>query len=90
MAAIGPDAESLVENDRNRGALGKDCALNRLIRKGGVAWFSSGWITPRTRRSNIGEDYAGAGRHGMISPEKPKVVVLNHPEHGEMEVTLTK
>ena len=79
----------LVEDDRNRGALGKDCALNRLIRKGGCV-FLLGWITPRTRRSNIGEDYAGAGRHGMISPEKPKGVILNHPEHGEMEVTLTE
>ena len=26
----------------------------------------------------------------MFSPEKPKVVVLNHPEHGEMEITLTE
>ena len=39
--------------------------------------------------SIIGEDSAGADRHGMFSPEKPKVVVLNHPEHGEMD-TLTE
>ena len=39
---------------------------------------------------HIGEDYAGADRLGMISPEKPKGVVLNHPEDGEMEVTLTE
>ncbi len=39
---------------------------------------------------HIGEDYAGADRHGRFSPEKPEVVVLNHPEHGEMEITLTE
>ena len=39
---------------------------------------------------HIGEDYAGADRHKSISPDNPKVVVLNHPERGEVKVTLTE
>ncbi len=89
VTEIGPDAESLVEDDRNRGALGKDCALNRLIRKGGCV-FLLGVDHTSNSAIHIGEDYAGADRLGMISPEKPKVVILNHPEDGEMEVTLTE
>ena len=89
VTAIGPDAESLVEDDLNRGALGRDCALDRLIRKGGYV-FLLGVDHTSNSAIHIGEDYAGADRHGMFSPENPKVVVLNHPEHGEMEVTLTE
>jgi aminoglycoside 3-N-acetyltransferase len=89
VTAIGPDAESLVEDDLNRGALGRDCALDRLIRKGGYI-FLLGVSHSSNSSIHIGEDYAGADRHGRFSPEKPEVVVLNHPEHGEMEITLTE
>ena len=82
VTAIGPDAESLVADDLNRGALGKGCALDRLIKKGGNI-FLLGVSQSSNSAIHIGEDYAGADRHGMFSPEKPKVVVLNHPEHGE-------
>ncbi len=89
VTAIGPDAQSLVEDDLNRGALGKDCALDRLIRKGGYI-FLLGVDHTSNSSIHIGEDYAGADRHGRFSPEKPEVVVLNHPEHGEMDITLTE
>ena len=32
---------------------------------------------------HIGKVYAGADRHGMFSPENPKVVVLNHRAWGD-------
>lgn len=89
VTAIGPDADSLVEDDLNRGALGRGCALDRLIRKGGYV-FLLGVDHTSNSAIHIGEDYAGADRHGMFSPENPKVVVLNHPEHGEMKITLTE
>jgi aminoglycoside 3-N-acetyltransferase len=86
--AIGPDAESLVD-DLDRGALGKDCALDRLCKKGGYVLLL-GVDQKSNSTIHVGEDYAGDDRHKSISPEKPKVVILNHPEHGEMEVTLTE
>ena len=89
VTAIGPDAESLVEDDLKRGALGKDCALDRLIKKGGYI-FLLGVSHSSNSSIHIGEDYAGADRHGRFSPEEPEVVVLNHPEHGEMDITLTE
>ncbi len=89
VTAIGPDAGSLVEADLNRGALGKGCALDRLLKKGGYI-FLLGVDHTSNSSIHIGEDYAGADRHGRFSPEKPEVVVLNHPEHGEMDITLTE
>ena len=89
VTAIGPDAESLVEDDLERGALGRDCALDRLIKKGGYI-FLLGVSQSSNSSIHIGEDYAGADRHGRFSPETPGVVVLNHPEHGEMEIRLTE
>ena len=83
VTAIGPDAESLVEDDLNRGA------LDRLIKRWGYI-FLLGVSHSSNSAIHIGEDYAGADRHGMFSPENPKVVILNHPEHGEMEITLTE
>ena len=38
---------------------------------------------------HVGEDYAGDYRHKHISPDRPKRIVLNHPENGEVEVVLT-
>ena len=89
VTAIGSDAESLVEDDLNRGALGRDCALDNLIKKGGYV-FLLGVGHTSSSAIHIGEDYACADRHGAISPENPKVVILNHPEHGKMEITLTR
>ena len=87
--AIGPDAESLFADDENRGALGRDCALDRLMKKGGYV-FLLGVDHKANSTIHIGEDYAGDNRHAAISPEKPKVVMVNHPERGEEEVTLTE
>ena len=86
--AIGPDAKNLVD-DLDRGALGRDCALDRLCKKGGYVLLL-GVDQKSNSTIHIGEDYAGDDRHKSISPENPKVVILNHPEHGEMEVTLTE
>ena len=86
--AIGPDAESLVD-DLDRGALGRDCALDRLCKKGGYVLLL-GVDHKANSTIHIGEDYAGADRHKSISPEHPKVVILNHPERGEVKVTLTE
>ena len=89
VTVIGADAEELVEDDLDRGALGRDCALDRLIKKGGYVLLLG--VDHRTNSSiHIGEDYAGDNRQKSISPENPKVVVLNHPQRGEQEVTLTE
>ncbi len=89
VTAIGPDAGDLVKDDLERGALGKDCALDRLICRGGLV-FLLGVGHEANSAIHIGEDYAGDDRRRKISPENPKVVILNHPERGEMEVTLTE
>ena len=89
VTAIGPDARDLVKDDLDRGALGKDCALDRLIKKGGYV-FLLGVDHKANSAIHIGEDHAGDDRHASISPEKPKVVMLNHPEQGEVEVALTE
>jgi aminoglycoside 3-N-acetyltransferase len=86
--AIGPDAERLVD-DGDRGALGRDCALDRLCKKGGYVLLL-GVDHKSNSTIHIGEDYAGDDRQKAISPENPKVVILNHPEKGEVEVTLTE
>jgi len=89
LTAIGPDAVDLLKDDLERGALGRDCGLDRLIKKGGYVLLLG--VDHKANSSiHVGEDYAGDDRHKSISPEKPKVVILNHPEHGEMEVTLTE
>ena len=87
-AVIGADAGQLVEDDLERGALGKDCALDRLAKKGG--WIFLLGVDHKVNSTiHIGEDYAGDDRHTRMSPENPKRVILNHPERGEMEVLLT-
>ena len=86
--AIGPDAENLVD-DGDRSALGRDCALDRLCKKGGYV-FLLGVDHNSNSTIHIGEDYAGNNRQKAISPENPKVVILNHPENGEMEVVMTE
>lgn len=87
--ALGPDAEELMRDDLDRGALGRDCALDRLIKKGGYI-FLLGVDQKSNSSIHIGEDYAGDDRHKAISPENPKIVILNHPERGEQKVTLTE
>ncbi|MEC8992000.1 MAG: AAC(3) family N-acetyltransferase [Candidatus Latescibacterota bacterium] len=89
VTVVGPDAEDLVEDDLDRGALGRDSALDRLIKKGGHVFLLG--VDHRANSSiHIGEDYAGDDRQASISPDHPKVVVLNHPQRGEEEVTLTE
>lgn len=89
VTVIGPDAEALVRDDLERGALGKDCAVDRLARRGG--WVLLLGVDHQANSTiHIGEDYAGdPDRHKHWSPENPKRVILNHPEHGEIEVLLT-
>ncbi len=89
VAVIGPDAEALIRDDLERGALGRDCALDRLARKGG--WVLLLGVDHQVNSTiHIGEDYAGdPDRHARFSPQNPKAVILNHPERGEMEVLLT-
>ena len=89
VTVVGPDAEDLVEDDLDRGALGRDSALDRLIKKGAHVFLLG--VDHRANSSiHIGEDYAGDDRQASISPDHPKVVVLNHPQRGEEEVTLTE
>ncbi len=89
VTVIGPDAEELVCDDLERGALGRDCAVDRLARKGG--WiFLLGVDHQANSTIHVGEDYAGdPDRHKRWNPENPKRVILKHPERGEMEVLLT-
>ncbi len=89
LTAIGPDADELLKDDLERGALGRDCGLDRLIKKGGYV-FLLGVDHKSNSSIHIGEDYAGDDRHKAISPENPKVVVFNHPDTGEEEITLTE
>ena len=90
VAVIGPDAESLVEGDVECGALGRDCALDRL-RKGGGYVFLLGVSQEYNSTIHIGEDYGGDNRTlGIFNPENPKIVILNHPEQGEIEVPLSE
>lgn len=89
VTAIGVDAEELLEGDLDRGALGRDCGLDRLIKKGGYV-FLLGVGHKSNSSIHIGEDYAGDDRQNRISPENPKLVILNHPERGEEEITLTE
>ena len=89
VTAIGPDAEELIRDDLERGALAEDCALDRLAKKGGWV-FLLGVDHKVNSIIHIGEAYAGdPDRHSHWSPKNPKRVILNHPEHGEMEVLLT-
>jgi aminoglycoside 3-N-acetyltransferase len=89
LTAIGPDAVDLLKDDLERGALGRDCGLDRLIKKGGYVLLLG--VDHKANSSiHVGEDYAGDDRHKAISPENPKVVAFNHPERGEEEVTLTE
>ncbi len=89
VAVIGPDAEALVCDDLELGALGRGCAVDRLARKGG--WVFLLGVDHRANSTiHVGEDYAGdPGRHKHWSPENPKRVILNHPERGEIEVLIT-
>ena len=89
LTAIGPDADDLLKDDLDRGALGRDCGLDRLIEKGGYV-FLLGVGHKSNSAVHIGEDYAGADRHAALSPENPKIVALNHPDRGEVEITLTE
>ena len=89
LTAIGPDAHELLKDDLERGALGRDCGLDRLIKKGGYV-FLLGVDHKSNSSIHIGEDYAGDDRHKAISPENPKVVMFNHPDTGEEEITLTE
>ena len=90
VAVIGPDAESLVEGDVECGALGRDCALDRLRKSGGYV-FLLGVSQEYNSTIHIGEDYGGDNRTlGIFNPENPKIVILNHPEQGEIEVPLTE
>ena len=89
VTAIGRDAEELVADDLERGPLGKDCALDRLAKKGGKV-FLLGVSHQVNSTIHVGEDYAGdPDRHKRWSPENPKQVILNHPERGEMVVLIT-
>ncbi len=87
--AIGPDAEELVGDDLERGALAEDCALDRLAKKGGWV-FLLGVDHQVNSTIHVGEAYAGDQyRHAGFSPDNPKKVILNHPQQGETEVLLT-
>jgi aminoglycoside 3-N-acetyltransferase len=89
VAAIGTDAKELVAGAEGERALGKGCALDRLIRKGGKV-FLLGVDHRANSAIHIGEDYASdPGRHKRFSPEHPGRVTMNHPEKGEIEVLLT-
>ena len=89
VTVIGPDAEELLADDVNCGALGKGCALDRLARKGGRILL----LGVNHKANSIihgGEDYAGdPDRTRRWSPENPKRVIVKHPERGEEEVLLT-
>ena len=88
VTAIGPEAKELVKGDLERGALGRDCALDRLIKRDGLV-FLLGVGHEANSAIHIGEDYAGDNRHKSISPDRPKRVILKHPDEGEIEVVLT-
>ena len=90
VAVIGPDADSLVEGDVKEGALGRNCALDRLRKAGGWV-FLLGVSQKFNSTIHIGEDYGGDNRTlGIFNPENPKIVILNHPQQGGIEVPLTE
>jgi len=90
VTAIGPEAEELVGDDLERGALGRDCALDKLAQRGGCV-FLLGVDHIVNSTIHIGEDYGGDNRQrGSFTPENPKIVILNHPERGEIEIPLTE
>ncbi|MCZ6678816.1 MAG: AAC(3) family N-acetyltransferase [Candidatus Poribacteria bacterium] len=89
VTVIGPEATNLVCDDLQRGPLGVDCALDRLAQRGG--WILLLGVDHQTNSTiHLGEAYAGdPDRHSKWSPGNPKQVILNHPDHGEMEVLIT-
>ena len=88
VTAIGPEAHELVEDDLERGPLGTDSALDRLATRGGSV-FLLGVDHQVNSTIHVGEDYAGdPDRLKQWNPENPKRVILNHPEHGEIEVLI--
>ena len=89
VAAIGAEAESLVTGDEHAPALGKGCALHKLMEEGGKV-FLLGVSNKANSAIHIGEHVAGdPDRHKRFSPERPGRVTLNHPEKGEVEILLT-
>ncbi len=90
VTVIGPDAEGLVDGDLARGALGRNCALDKLAKAGGWV-FLLGVTQDSNSTIHIGEDYGGDDRTlGIFNPENPKIVILKHPEQCEIEVALTE
>jgi aminoglycoside 3-N-acetyltransferase len=88
VTVIGPDTEVLVMDDLECGALGRGCALHKLIDRGGLV-FLLGVDHRANSAIHIGEDLAGEDRHLHFSPENPKRVTVKHPQDGEIEVVLT-
>jgi len=89
VTVIGANAEKLVQDDLERGPLGKDCALDRLSAQGGYV-FLLGVGHEANSGIHVGEDYAGdPDRYKHWSTEHPKRVILNHPEKGEIEILIT-
>ena len=90
VAVIGPDAEHVLRDDVKRGALGRDCAMDKLHKGGG--WVLLLGVSQEYNSTiHIGEDYGGDNRTlGIFNPENPKIVILNHPEQGEIELALTE
>lgn len=89
VTVIGPDAEELLADDLECGALGKGCALDRLAKKGGRILLL-GVSHKANSVIHVGEDHAGdPDRTKRWSPENPKRVILKHPDRGEEEVLLT-
>ena len=89
VTVIGPEADALIRDDLERGPLGRDCALDRLAKKGG--WILLLGVSHQVNSTiHVGEDYAGdPDRHKRWNPDNPKRVILNHPETGETEVLIT-
>jgi aminoglycoside 3-N-acetyltransferase len=85
VTVIGPDAEELVMDDLECGALGRGCALHKLIERGGLV-FLLGVDHQENSAIHIGEDLAGDDRHRHFSPEDPKRVTVKHPQNGEIDV----
>ena len=88
-AVLGPDAEALLQDDLKQGALGEGCALDRFAKRDGWV-FLLGVDHQVNSTIHIGEAYGGdPARLAGFNPDNPKRVILNHPQHGEMEVLLT-
>lgn len=89
VTAIGPDADELVQDDLERGPLGAGLCPGSAGVEGGLV-FLLGVDHKVNSTIYIGEDYAGdPDRHNKWNSENPKRVILNHPEHGEIEVLPT-